>query len=61
MPDEYARADALCAAFMAMRPDLPALSLDEWLVEHRGVLTPLEIIAGEAILKLHPDYRDEGE
>jgi len=51
----YNRADALCTAFMAMRPDLPPKALDEWLLIHESKLTPDEYTAGWAVLALHPD------
>ena len=54
-PEERARADALCAAMMAMRPDLAPMSLDEWILEHREPLSDSEIAAARSILALHPD------
>lgn len=54
-PDYYDRADTLCRAFMALRPDLPEKSLDEWLLVHDGQLSDEEKTAGWSILALHPD------
>lgn len=53
--EHYQRADALCAALMAMRPDLPQKSLDEWLLCHDGHLSDAEKAAGWSIMALHPD------
>jgi hypothetical protein len=43
---------ALCAAFMATRPDLRDMSLDQWLIHHAASLSPYERGAGHAILAL---------
>lgn len=48
-----ARLDALALSFMATRPDLPVMSLDEFLAKHHDRLSPDERAAGEAILALH--------
>lgn len=54
-PEYYDRADTLCLAFMAMRPELTAKSFDEWLLAHDSKLTDHEKVAGWSILALHPD------
>jgi len=51
--DRMARRDTLAAAFMATRPDLRTMSLDEWLIQHHDHLSPDERAAGQAILALH--------
>lgn len=56
LADRSARADMLCAFMVRMRPDLPSMSLDAWVAEHREKLTPQELRAATAILDLHPDY-----
>lgn len=53
--EHYRRADALCQAMMALRPDLPSRSLDEWLLCHDSKLTEHEKAAAWSILALHPD------
>lgn len=45
--------DAAAVALMATRPDLRALSLDEWLIQHHDALTEEERRTAEAILELH--------
>ena len=42
----------LARRFMDIRPDLPAMSLDEWLCEYHEQLTEPERKAGHAILSL---------
>ena len=53
--DYYDRADTLCCAFMALRPDLLEKSLDEWLLVYDSQLSDEEKAAGWSILALHPD------
>jgi len=50
---DFTRADELCLCLMACRPDLPQLSLDEWLIEYDLNLTPEEKRVGRAILDLY--------
>jgi hypothetical protein len=51
--DRMAGLDLLAVAFVRTRPDLPAMSLDEWLIQHNDHLSPDERAAGHAILALH--------
>lgn len=46
----------LARAFIATRPDLLRMSLDEWLAAHYPLLTQEEHEAGSAILRLFPGY-----
>lgn len=56
--NEYARADDLARAVMAIRPDLPQnRALDDWLVSHMADLAVDEYAAAKAVLDLHPDHR----
>jgi hypothetical protein len=56
----YTRADALCRAMMAMRPDLAQnMSFDEWIAVNELKLTRAERVAADAVLALHPDYSDD--
>lgn len=43
---------ALCRAFMALRPELKPMSLNEWLFENVDALTDEEVAAGRAITEL---------
>ena len=47
-----ARLDALATAMMATRPDLPAASLDEWLMANNASLSAAEANCADAILAL---------
>jgi hypothetical protein len=51
--DRMAGLDRLAAAMIATRPDLTAMSLDEWLIQHNDHLSPDERAAGNAIMALH--------
>ena len=54
------RADALCRAAMAIRPDLPQdMSMDDWMSEYRDILTVRERDVCDAVLHYHVDYNDE--
>ena len=52
--------DHLARAVMALRPDLPATSLDEWLLTYWHRLTLPERAVAEAALAVHPDHIPEG-
>lgn len=51
--------DARARAFMAQRPDLEAMSLDEFLTAHAADLTDDERAKGEEILELFPEFGGE--
>lgn len=42
--------------FMALRPDLKAMSLDEWLLEHDDKLSVGERMRGNRLLRKFPEY-----
>lgn len=44
------RLDVLAVGFMAKRPDLPTMSLDDWLAEHHEKLSEKERLDAIAIL-----------
>ena len=44
------RLDALAREFMGRFPDLPQMSLDEWLAEHHEALTETDRAAGYELL-----------
>lgn len=59
MSDRYTLADTLARALMSLRPDLRAMSLDEWICQHTDRLSESELRAANSILAMHPDYCDD--
>ena len=54
------RLDALAREFMGQFPDLPQMSLDEWLAEHHEALTDTDRRAGYELLSAYDeDHRAE--
>lgn len=47
--------DALAREFMGQFPDLPQMSLDEWLVEHHDALNETDRRAGYALLAAYDE------
>jgi hypothetical protein len=58
--EQYERADELCRAAMAIRPDLPQnQSLDDWAYERGHKLTVRERAVIDAAMLYHPDYNED--
>jgi len=55
------RLDALAREFMGQFPNLPQMSLDEWLVEHQEVLLAEASRAGYALLAAYDEDHAESE
>jgi hypothetical protein len=55
------RLDALAREFMGQFPELPQMSLDEWLAEHHETLSETERRAGYELLAAYDEDHDAGE
>jgi len=54
--DNRDRLDVIARAMMDSRPELEAMSLDEWVTAHFDKLSERERRAAWAILDLYPEY-----